>query len=105
MSTNYYISPILASDELLARLPPIYLITGEKDPLSDDTIIFAGRIREAKTARKNEAMAKVNRHGKGLAMSSSDDDPILQESEEDWIHMRIIEGWSRKLFSHLTFAR
>lgn len=41
--------------------------------------------------------AKYNKHGEGLRMSSSKDsarDPILDESEEDWVTMRFIEGWS-----------
>jgi hypothetical protein len=81
----------------LAQLPPVYLITGEKDPLSDDTIIFAGRIREAKHARKMDAIAKSTKHGQSLHMSSPGDDPILSENEDDWIHVRVIEGWSREL--------
>jgi len=33
---------------LLARFPKTYFMTGERDPLVDDTVIFAGRIRQAK---------------------------------------------------------
>ncbi|PVU89016.1 hypothetical protein BB561_005601 [Smittium simulii] len=46
---NYYLSPVVAPDELLARFPNTYFMCGEKDPLVDDTIILAGRIREAKS--------------------------------------------------------
>ncbi|ORX81110.1 alpha/beta-hydrolase, partial [Basidiobolus meristosporus CBS 931.73] len=45
---DYLLSPIVAPDELLAQFPKVYLICGEKDPLVDDSVIFAGRIREAK---------------------------------------------------------
>ncbi|KAI9848965.1 MAG: hypothetical protein M1837_005854 [Sclerophora amabilis] len=50
-STDYLLSPLLAPDSLLARLPKTYFLTGERDPLVDDTVIFAGRIRQAKYAR------------------------------------------------------
>ncbi|KAJ3319377.1 hypothetical protein HDU76_000572 [Blyttiomyces sp. JEL0837] len=45
---DYFLSPVVAPDELLARFPKTYLICGEKDPFIDDTVIFAGRLREAK---------------------------------------------------------
>ncbi|XHG02159.1 hypothetical protein AWENTII_005519 [Aspergillus wentii] len=47
-STDFLLSPILAPEALLARFPKTYFITGERDPLVDDTVIFAGRIRQAK---------------------------------------------------------
>ncbi|KAI5287576.1 hypothetical protein KEM54_005888 [Ascosphaera aggregata] len=47
-SADYYLSPILAPDNLLVRFPKTYFLTGERDPLVDDTVIFAGRLRQAK---------------------------------------------------------
>lgn len=47
-STDFFLSPLLAPEELLARFPKTYLLTGERDPLVDDTVIFAGRLRQAK---------------------------------------------------------
>ncbi|RUO96737.1 Alpha/Beta hydrolase protein [Jimgerdemannia flammicorona] len=47
-ATDYLLSPIVAPAELLAQFPRAYLMTGEKDPFVDDTVIFAGRIRQAK---------------------------------------------------------
>lgn len=97
LSKNYYISPILTPSKLLADYPPVYLLCGERDPFSDDTLIFAGRLREAKMARKAEALAKQNKFGEGLQMSSSkaeERDSILDEDEDDWVTMRFIEGWS-----------
>ncbi|KAJ2062474.1 hypothetical protein GGI17_002366 [Coemansia sp. S146] len=46
--TDYYLSPIVAPDHLLERFPPVYFMCGEKDPMVDDTVIFAARIRNAK---------------------------------------------------------
>ncbi|PWA03571.1 hypothetical protein BB558_000290 [Smittium angustum] len=45
---DYYLSPIVAPDEILEKFPNTYFMCGEKDPLVDDTIIFAGKIRDAK---------------------------------------------------------
>lgn len=50
-STDYLLSPILAPDAVLSRFPKTYFLTGERDPLVDDTVIFAGRIRRAKAEK------------------------------------------------------
>lgn len=47
-STDYLLSPLLAPEALLAKFPKTYFLTGERDPLVDDTVIFAGRLRQAK---------------------------------------------------------
>lgn len=49
-SQDYLLSPILAPDMLLARFPKAYFLTGERDPLVDDTVIFAGRMHRVKAA-------------------------------------------------------
>ncbi|KAI1110611.1 alpha/beta-hydrolase [Nemania sp. NC0429] len=49
-SQEYLLSPILAPDHLLQRFPKTYFLTGERDPLVDDTVIFAGRLRRIKHA-------------------------------------------------------
>lgn len=49
-SQDYLLSPILAPDMLLARFPKTYFLTGERDPLVDDTVIFAGRLRRVRAA-------------------------------------------------------
>ena len=47
-STDYLLSPLLAPEALLAHFPKTFFLTGERDPLVDDTVIFAGRLRQAK---------------------------------------------------------
>ena len=47
-STDYLLSPLLAPEALLADFPKTFLLTGERDPLVDDTVVFAGRLRQAK---------------------------------------------------------
>jgi acetyl esterase/lipase len=49
-SQDYLLSPILAPDSILCQFPKTYFLTGERDPLVDDTVIFAGRLRRAKAA-------------------------------------------------------
>lgn len=122
-SADYYISPILAPMALLAHFPPVLMICGEKDPFVDDTVILAGRIREAKRARKAEALRKESgnprgsRFGEGLRMSSSGNargggvggerkrDPILDDEEEDWVQVKIYEGWGHGEFSSSSLSK
>lgn len=115
--TDYYISPILSPPHLLAHFPPVYFICGEKDPFVDDTVIFAGKLREAKRAlqaeaRRNSSSSKTARHGESLRMSSSappqaaNDDRILRETDEDWVvRMRIIEGWGHGFMQMVALMR
>lgn len=97
---DYYISPILAPPSLLAKFPPMLMTCGEKDPFVDDTVIFAGRVREAKRTWKSECEERLrNKGGKyseSLRMTTLDSakSRILNESEEDWVQMEIFEGWS-----------
>jgi hypothetical protein len=96
--TDYYISPILSPAKNLAHFPPVYLICGERDPFVDDTVIFAGKLREAKRARRAEAEQNQKAKSRGrqndaLRMSDKGPDHILRETDDDWVQMRIIEGW------------
>lgn len=107
-ATDYYISPVLTPEVLLAQFPRTYLICGERDPFVDDTVILAGRMRQAKLNKREEARRKVRQKlaqaRSGLRMSKSDaksveEDPILEEDEDDWLSMRIIEGWGHGFVS------
>jgi hypothetical protein len=46
-STDFFLSPLRAPEIYLREFPKVYMLTGEKDPLCDDTAIFAGRLRSA----------------------------------------------------------
>lgn len=72
LSTDYYISPLLAPARLLANFPPVLLVCGEKDPFVDDTVVMAGRIREARAQAAGRA---------------------ADEEDDDWVRMEIMEGW------------
>ncbi|WVW83219.1 hypothetical protein I302_105237 [Kwoniella bestiolae CBS 10118] len=115
--TNYYISPILSPPHLLAHFPPVYLICGERDPFVDDTVIFAGKIREAKKARRSQAeytaRGRSAKYGEYLQMSTGKTkppvdelpDPILRESDDDWVQLRIIEGWGHGFMQMSSLMR
>ncbi|GAA6053206.1 hypothetical protein JCM3770_000031 [Rhodotorula araucariae] len=96
LHSDYHISPIFTPAHMLSHFPPVYMSCGERDPLVDDTVIFAGKLREAKEARKEELLARESRYGDGLRMSSSAArrDPLLDEDEDDWVRTSIIAGWS-----------
>ncbi|KAH8811573.1 Alpha/Beta hydrolase protein [Xylogone sp. PMI_703] len=74
-SRDYLLSPILAPDNLLALLPKVYLLTGERDPLVDDTVIFAGRLRRAKAAKHEEEL----RHSGDVKLQREFDDRDVVE--------------------------
>lgn len=45
IARNPYMSPLLASDEMLKSLPPIDLVACTLDPILDDSVEFARRLR------------------------------------------------------------
>lgn len=71
-SSDYLLSPNLAPDSLLVEFPKTYIMTGERDPLVDDTVIFAGRLRRAR-AMKYAEDAKA---GLGLENGYNDNDVV-----------------------------
>ncbi len=81
-STDYLLSPLLAPDALLAKFPRTWMLTGERDPLVDDTVIFAGRLRQAKRAEW------VTARELGLDWARG------QFREEDWVNVDLIPGIS-----------
>ncbi|KAJ7838698.1 Alpha/Beta hydrolase protein [Mycena leptocephala] len=108
-ATDYHLSPLLAPSHVLAQFPPILMQCGEKDLLVDDTVIFAGRVREAKRARKVELdlaiSGKSARFGESLRMSNTEvpvdlaalkreRDKLYKQTEEDWVQLVIWSEWS-----------
>ncbi|KAL7931675.1 Alpha/Beta hydrolase protein [Trichoderma chlorosporum] len=57
---DYFLSPVLAPEELLENFPKTYFMTGERDPLVDDTVIFAGRLRRAKEAAARRQLSRTS---------------------------------------------
>ncbi|KAE8149350.1 Alpha/Beta hydrolase protein [Aspergillus avenaceus] len=81
-SSDFFLSPVLAPEALLARFPKTYIITGERDPLVDDTVIFAGRLRQAKLHQFRE------RQELGLEKSHRD------FNEKDHVEVSLLPGIS-----------
>ncbi|KAF2268178.1 alpha/beta-hydrolase, partial [Lojkania enalia] len=81
-STDFLLSPLLAPESLLAQFPRTWILTGERDPLVDDSVIFAGRLRQAKRAEWL--------YGKEMGL----DWARGEFKEEDWINVDLIEGVS-----------
>ncbi|KAJ5133284.1 hypothetical protein N7526_004649 [Penicillium atrosanguineum] len=81
-NTDFYLSPVLAPDSLLAAFPKTYILTGERDPLVDDTVIFAGRLRQAKLHQFHE------RQDLGLEKSRR------EFNEKDHVEVSLIPGVS-----------
>jgi acetyl esterase/lipase len=80
--TDHLLCPAVAPEALLARFPKTYILTGERDPLVDDTVIFAGRLRQAKLRLFKE------RKELGLEKSTAEFD------EKDHVEVALIPGIS-----------
>ncbi|EPE07617.1 hormone-sensitive lipase [Ophiostoma piceae UAMH 11346] len=72
-SQDYLLSPILAPDLLLAHFPKTYFLTGERDPLVDDTVIFSGRLRRIKMAYHASGGRRVEYRESDAAFCAEDD--------------------------------
>lgn len=85
-ATDFLLCPLLAPENMLARFPKTYFLTGERDPLVDDTVIFAGRLRQAHATRIQE------RRDLGLEKSNH------EFREEDFVEVVLIPGISHGFF-------
>lgn len=82
---DYLLSPVNAPQDLLAQFPKTYMMCGEKDPLVDDTVIFAGRIRQAKRKYRQ-------------------DNPLDQDFPAgDGVRVKFLEGMSHAFFQMMAF--
>ena len=92
-STDYQVSPIMTPNEVLAQFPRVLMQCGEKDPFVDDTIIFAGRLRESKRARLRELCTKIER-GECPETETDEWARLNAQSEEDWVEVALFPEWS-----------
>ncbi|TPX58461.1 hypothetical protein PhCBS80983_g03144 [Powellomyces hirtus] len=131
LASDYYLSPVMAPDDLLARFPKTYLLCGEKDPFVDDTVVFAGRLRENKLkarkewermmatidggAKKLNVNGKVNGKVNGAAINglhvngntlNGADNPIrthiFSREPDSMVRVKILEGVSHGFFQMLA---
>ncbi|KAF7505030.1 hypothetical protein GJ744_001484 [Endocarpon pusillum] len=81
-TTDHLLCPAVAPEPLLTRFPKTYILTGERDPLVDDTVLFAGRLRQAKLRLFQE------RKDLGLEKSNAEFD------EKKYVEVALIPGVS-----------
>ena len=81
-TTDHLLCPAVAPEALLARFPKTYFLTGERDPLVDDTVIFAGRLRQAKL--------RVFQERKEIGLEKSK----AEFNERDHVEVALIPGIS-----------
>lgn len=89
-TTDHLLCPAVAPENLLAKFPKTYFLTGERDPLVDDTVIFAGRLRQAKLHLFHE------RQEVGLERSTAEFD------EKDHVEVTLIPGISHGFVSFVS---
>ena len=89
-TTDHFLCPAVAPEGLLAKFPKTYFLTGERDPLVDDTVIFAGRLRLAKLHLFQE------RQEVGLEKSSA------EFHEKDHVEVTLIPGISHGFVSFVS---
>ncbi|KAJ4507507.1 hypothetical protein HRR83_004085 [Exophiala dermatitidis] len=89
-TTDHLLCPAVAPENLLAKFPKTYLLTGERDPLVDDTVIFAGRLRQAKLHLFRE------RQEVGLEKSTAEFD------EKEHVEVTLIAGISHGFVSFVS---
>ncbi|KAI8319694.1 alpha/beta-hydrolase [Martensiomyces pterosporus] len=90
--TDYYLSPIVAPDRLLEQFPPVYFMCGEKDPMVDDTVIFAARIRKAKKRAARRRKRSSSSSGSGSGNGNGDKEASEATSKESRHHRRQQSG-------------
>jgi acetyl esterase/lipase len=54
---DWKLSPLAAPDSLLAQMPRTYILSGERDPLTDDSILWTAKVRGAKERGKGLLVA------------------------------------------------
>ncbi|KAM0484988.1 hypothetical protein ACHAP7_003009 [Fusarium lateritium] len=115
-SQDYLLSPVLAPEALLVDFPKTYFMTGERDPLVDDTVIFAGRLRRAKEAAF--VQDKSGRHGKETEFNDRDAAEVMLIPGTShgfmqfptlyppaWRHFERCIDWFDQLFDHAEVMR
>lgn len=118
-SADYLLSPVLAPDALLEHFPKTWFLTGERDPLVDDTVIFAGRLTKLKEAAAHKAWAAEDR---GAAAAPKFDEKDAAEVillpgvshgflqfptiyPPAWEHLERSAAWIQDLFVHANRVR
>lgn len=92
LKSDYYISPILAPQDILSQFPKTYFLCGEKDPFVDDTIVFANLIRQSKIAAK-----------RGYERMGVPCPPLFSIDAKRMTKVKILPGMSHAFFQCYSF--
>ncbi|KAJ3350641.1 hypothetical protein HDU91_006220 [Kappamyces sp. JEL0680] len=108
LQNDFYLSPLMAPDAVLSQFPKTYIICGEKDPLIDDTVIFAARIRKAKKkAHREWEKLREKQSPEFLNLPSQSpvaafpDHPFAKDPESQ-ITVKILPGMSHGFLQMMT---
>lgn len=118
-SQDYFLSPVLAPEYLLAKFPKTYFMTGERDPLVDDTVIFAGRLRRAKEAAARPLSSATDSNREDVFEDAKETAPevLLIPGVSHgfmqfpgiyppaWRHFERCSGWFDQLFTEAELLR
>ncbi|KAF5720669.1 hormone-sensitive lipase [Fusarium mundagurra] len=114
-SQDYLLSPVLAPEALLVDFPKTYFMTGERDPLVDDTVIFAGRLRRAKEAafvqeqlERNQNAEFNDRDAAEVMLIPGTSHGFMQFPTvypPAWRHFERCIDWFDQLFDHAEVMR
>lgn len=119
-SQDYLLCPVLAPEALLVNFPKTYFLTGERDPLVDDTVIFAARLRRAKEAAFLQERSTRSQYTNGKEPEFNERDvaevmlipgtshgfmqfPAVYPPA--WKHFDRSVGWFEQLFDHVDAVR
>lgn len=89
---------MVAPDELLSRFPRTFLLTGERDPLVDDTVVFSARLRKAKE-KANKEWKRKSKANPSLHYEKH----IFSRDPRQMVQMKILEGMSHAFFNMMAF--
>ncbi|KFA61859.1 hypothetical protein S40285_07079 [Stachybotrys chlorohalonatus IBT 40285] len=120
-SQDYLLSPVLAPDTLLAKFPKTYFLTGERDPLVDDTVVFAGRLRRAKEAAALQNSSETDTEKRGTKSEEHDESDAAEVMllpgishgflqfpaiyPPAWKHFERCAKWFDQIFTHAEKER
>lgn len=115
-TSDYLLSPVLAPEALLAKFPKTYFMTGERDPLVDDTVIFAGRLRLAKEAAAREKAPGGNLTAEELKDDGAAEVMLIPGTSHGfmqfpalyppaWKHFHRCAEWFKQLYAHADNVR
>jgi len=108
VTEDMYLSPAhTAPTEMLEKFPKVYFLTGEKDPLVDDTVVLAARIRSAKEhlANRGATFKPKRNYASAVSPLSSPAAPSSSKSKGGDIfdvRVKILEGFSHAFFNMVS---